>query len=557
MSTLAPMLGRRALIDYARRPLNLVLLVVVPVVLVFVWGGTLADYSRLWGGTGSSPTIEAATAGWAASALAGLAGFFQVTGSREADRRLASATGRTGQVLVGRLVASLGLAVLAAVGGLAALAVRTGITDPLRVIAATSLITIIYLAIGILVGTTVRSEMNGALIVTLVWVFDVFFGPLLGPSSSPVTRVFPLHYPTLMLIGQDSSHAGLWAQLGWTLAWVIGLSALAVIRLAAIIRPHPNRKSGSKSHIVPAAFTDEPTPQRLNPTQCLTVEPSRTRRLRSGMGLRVPAIAVLVAGFREHRRNRILWVLLVVVPVIFIGMAIVVTVTTPGPITLNEGSRHYVALVSERRIHAAIMVPVTSAFLSGIIGLFVVTGSVAGDHRLVQAGFAPRQVLGGRLVVIGAASAIATLVAVGVSAAWYPPQQWAIFVIANLLIGLTYALIGALVGPITGRLGGLYLVLLLAFVDVGLGQSVMTPGGPPAWGAFLPARGATRVMIDGAFTARFDEVGYLLVALAWLGVTLAVTAIVFRFKNAPSHLGGAAKAAVRLTQRGESGAHSC
>ena len=86
---------RRALADYARRPLNLVLLVAVPLVLVFVWGGTLADFSKLLGGNADRGQIEAATAGWAAAALAGLAGFFQVTGSRAADRRLAAAGRRT------------------------------------------------------------------------------------------------------------------------------------------------------------------------------------------------------------------------------------------------------------------------------------------------------------------------------------------------------------------------------------------------------------------------------------------------------------------------------
>ena len=64
--------------------------VVVPVAIVFVWGPSLADFSKLFGGSGDRAQIEAATAGWAAAALAGLAGFFQVTGARATDRRLAA-----------------------------------------------------------------------------------------------------------------------------------------------------------------------------------------------------------------------------------------------------------------------------------------------------------------------------------------------------------------------------------------------------------------------------------------------------------------------------------
>jgi hypothetical protein len=129
------------------------------------------------------------------------------------------------------------------------------------------------------------------------------------------------------------------------------------------------------------------------------------------------------------------------------------------------------------------------------------------------------------------ATVVATAVAVGVSGAWYAPHQWGIFAGANLLIALTYAMIGVLVGPLVGRLGGLYLILLLAFVDVGLGQSVMFAAGPPAWGAFLPARGASRVMLDGAFTARFDQAGYLMLGLGWLAAFTAATVVVFHTRT--------------------------
>ena len=138
-----------------------------------------------------------------------------------------------------------------------------------------------------------------------------------------------------------------------------------------------------------------------------------------------------------------------------------------------------------------------------------------------------RQVLAGRLGVIGAASVLTTAAAIAVSGALYAPDQWLAFATANLLIALTYAMVGVLVGPLTGRLGGLYLVLLLAFIDVGLGQTVMLPGGPPDWGAYVPARGASRMLIDGAFTIRFDELGGFLLSLGWLAALMIATAIVF------------------------------
>lgn len=235
---------------------------------------------------------------------------------------------------------------------------------------------------------------------------------------------------------------------------------------------------------------------------------------------------------RDYRRNRVLWALLVGVPAVFIGLAIIVTVDKPAPVDLIDGTSKFTALLSQRRIHAATMVPVTAAFLAGLTGLFVVTGTARGDRRLVLAGLEPRQVLGGRLGIIGGATVVTTAAAVTVSGAWYPPRQWVLFAGANLLIAATYAMIGVLVGPLTGRLGGLYLILLLAFIDVGLGQTVMFPSGPPAWGALMPGRGASRVLIDAAFTGRFDEVGYLLLGFGWLSALTAAATVVFHRRTA-------------------------
>jgi hypothetical protein len=535
-STLTALVGKRAITEYTRRPLNLVLLVVVPVVLVYVWGPSLADFSKLLGGSGDRPQVEAATAGWAAAALAGLAGFFQVTEARATDRRLAAAGGRHVPVVAGRLGASFCLAMLAAAGGLFALAARTGITNPYRAVAATALIAIIYLALGVLVGTVVKTEMNGALLVTLAWVFDVFLGPAMGSGPSLATRVFPLHFPTLLLTGQVTGHAGKVGDVCWSFVWAAGLSTLAIYRLAKTTRSTPTPRAGivtrpvlAPKAVAPLATSPLPTTPSVTRRAIATI-PAATAVRPAPTSARL--MAVLRAGMREHRRNRVLWALLIVVPAVFIGMAIIVTLDVPGPIALVEGGRHFTALLSERRIHAATMVPVTSAFLAGLTGLFVSTGSTGGDRRLVLAGLRPRDVLAGRLGVVAAATVLTTAVAVVISGSWYPPRQWFVFAAANLLIALTYAMLGVLIGPLTGRIGGLYLMLLLAFIDVGLGQNVMLPSGPPSWGAFLPARGASRVMIDGAFTEHFDEMRYLLLGLAWLLVLIAATAEVFRRRTA-------------------------
>ena len=526
---------RRALLDYARRPLNLVLLVAVPTVIVMALSGELAAFSKLLSTTSSPTHLEVATAGWAAAMVAGLAGFFEVIGSRATDRRLAAATGRTTPVVAGRLGASAVLAVAAAAAALVALAARAGIVDPLRAVSAVLLVAIIYVAIGVLVGTLVRSEMNGALVVSVIWMLDVFVGAGLGGGSSVITRVFPLHFPTMVLTSQAAHHGGPIGDVGWSLIWAVGLSALAVARLALTTRPAKRTATapvlaGEPALQASAASRSSVPVAKSSLLALVSVTVQRPPRRRPGLRKRPQSrlAAASRAAVRDYGRNRVLWVLLLVVPVLFIALAAEQTPTKLMPVGLVAGARHFTAIISLRQVHAAEMASVASALLAGIAGLFIVTGSVDGDRRLVLAGFRPRQVLAGHLGVVAGAATLTTALSLAVSAVFFSPLQWMQYAGAVLLIALTYAMIGVLLGPLTGRLGGLYLILVLAIVDVGYGQTVMFKPFPPTWGAFLPARGAGRLVLGGAFSAGSAQIGYLLLALGWLAALSAAAALVFR-----------------------------
>jgi hypothetical protein len=507
------LLTRRALLDYARRPLNVMLLLAVPAVLVIALGGELASFSKLLSTTAKPTHLDVATAGWAAAAVAGLAGFFQVSGARRVDRRLATASRRgAGPVLAGRLAAAGMLAVAAAATALLTLAARYGITDPGRAIPAVLMVAILYIAIGVLVGALVRTEMNGALLVSTIWMLDVFVGSGLGGGSSLIERFFPIHFPTMVLTNQAAQHGGPLTDLAWSLIWTIGLAGLAVIRLLVTTRPArgamrvraadaspatqpvPGRASGTSS--TTPATADPASAPAATPAAGCHLEPSRPHAWRPRCGQRCAT----------NRRNRVLWALLLIVPVTFVALAAAQTPTTLLPVSLLDGAHHSIALISLRQIHAGEMASIASALLAGVAGLFVVTGSADGDRRLVLAGFRPRQVLAGHLAVIGGAAVLTAAVSLAVSVAFFSPRLWPEYLGADLLIALTYAMIGVLLGPLVGRLGGLYLLLLLSMVDVGYGQSVMFHPLPPGWGAFLPTRGAGRLLLDGSFTHRLRAV---------------------------------------------------
>ncbi len=517
---------RRALADYARRPLNLVLLVAVPAVIVVALAGDLANMSKLLSATAKPGHLEVATAGWAAAAVAGLAGFFQVVSSRAADRRLASIPRAARSVVAGRLVAGVGLAAAAAAAASVALAIRGGMVDPARAVPTVGLVAVLYVAIGALVATLVRSEMNGALIVSVIWMLDVFVGSGVGGSTAAFTRFFPLHFPTMILTGQAAHHSGPLTNLGWSLIWTVGVAALAAARFASTTRPahHARRVATVTAGPLAAVGTVDAAPR---PPTSETAQRSLTPTAPTP---RIPgskAGAGLWAALREYRRDRVLWVLLAAVPVLFVALAAAQTPTKPMPVALTDGARHFTAMISLRHIHAGEMASIASALLAGIAGLFVVTGSAGGDRRLALAGFKPRQILAGHLGVIAAAAVITSTVSLSISAVFFTPRLWVEYAGADLLIALTYAMIGVVAGPLVGRLGGLYLLLLLSIVDVGYGQTVMFGPTPPAWGAFLPGRGAGRLLLDGSFTNGFEQYGNLLLGLGWLAALGAAAVVVF------------------------------
>jgi len=223
-----------------------------------------------------------------------------------------------------------------------------------------------------------------------------------------------------------------------------------------------------------------------------------------------------------------MWVLVVGLPGPFISASIAVTPEDPTPVELIEGGKRGLSIISMADVHGAVMVPTTIGFLASLAGLFVILDSADADRRLSLTRFRTNEILAVRMVVIAAASLVATVVSIAVTALSFDAVSWPVFVLANMMVALTYATIGVIAGPIFGRLGGLYVLLVLPFIDIGLAQNAMFDAAPPAWGRYLPAHGAVRVMVDGAFTPTFDEAGALVLALGWLAALTAIAVLVFR-----------------------------
>ena len=492
----APFVGR-FLADYARNPVNLLMLVVVPTVFVGVASGSLAEAAKLLGGPGG-PAVATATAGWAAGFLAGLAMYFQMASARDADRRLVLAGMRATRLVSARLISGLALALLVTGVSLAALALRTGIEEPSRAVAGTAMFALIYLAIGAVVGVRVRNPVNGAVVILFVWILDVFFGPALGSPDRISTRWLPTHFVTLWMVDLPSRHGGRLGDLGWALAWTAG--ALLVCWTAAVHGTRTARRRGAR-------------------------RPGNAAVQLFG-GVRM--------GLRDYGRNPVLWALLAVVPLVFVLLATAVTPDQQTTIPLQEKGRTVLNTFRLPDVHAGTMTPIAVGSLAALAGLFIVLDAGAGDQRLVLAGYRKGTLLSARLIVIGVAVLLVSVVSLAITAAVFDARQWAVYAAGTVLLAATYGMVGVAIGPVFGRVAGVFVAFVIPFLDLGIGQSPMLRAQPPAWAELMPGYGASRVLLDGGLTDTFDRAGSLLLALGWLTALGLLGALLWIRPTAPA-----------------------
>lgn len=478
------LLTRSFIIEYVRNPVNLTMLVLVPLVFVLVAAGSIADAMQLLRGRPGMAT-QTATAGWAAGFLSGLAMYFQIRSARAADKRLLLAGLRVSRLLAARAGTGLLMAGLVSLVALIALVARTGIDHPGRVIVGTLMFALIYLAIGALVGVAVSNPVNGAVVILLIWLLDVFVGPAGSGGDYVFTRWFPTHFVTLWMAGTPSHHAGRLGDLGLSLVWVIGALVVAGAVVAA----------GSRT--------------------------AHSRQRSSGQ-----LLTALRFGVVDLSRNPVLLVLLAIVPAAFVLLAkattparrIVVAVTENG-VTANQ-------LFWFPDIHGGVMAPIGIGALAALVGMFVVVDAAGGDARLRLAGYRTGVVLAARLGVVVVAAIVITAATMLVTATVFDAKQWAGYAGANLLAAATYALIGVIIGPLLGKVAGVFVAFLIPFLDLGIIQSPMLRPEPQQWAHFLPGYGVTKVLFDTGLTTHFTQIAPLMIGMAWLGGLLVLAAVI-------------------------------
>ena len=238
-----------------------------------------------------------------------------------------------------------------------------------------------------------------------------------------------------------------------------------------------------------------------------------------------PRIATSMA-FRDQRRRPLVLILLVIVPAYVVTRSIAITQPTPRRIGLPGGA---VVTTTMRDLHGAVMAGTAIAFVAALVGVFVMQSALQADRRLIVAGFRPAEAIAARLLVLLAATMLVVAVSALATAAYFTPASWPALVAAWILLGTTYAAIGALAGAALGKLAATYLVLFLAMTDLGIVQNPMFGTGTPGrFAPLLPGYEASRVMIDGAFSTSFHTATDLLLALTWLATLAFIVYVTLR-----------------------------
>lgn len=241
--------------------------------------------------------------------------------------------------------------------------------------------------------------------------------------------------------------------------------------------------------------------------------------------------AITIGLLRQYQRSIFLLVLLVTVPFVFITLSYYITESEPVQIFVTESGSRVSLTRMMPDVHAAIMVPIAVAFLGGIVGLFVMLDASKSDSRLIVAGLSALAVASSRLVIILALTLIITVVSIAVTLMNFSPGDLLGFVAGNLLVGISYAFIGAIAALIIGRLGGAYFMFFLPMVDVGIFQDPMFVSGDQSlWMKLLPGYGGTRMVIDAGFTGAMDDWPALAAGVLWAVALGIVACALFMFK---------------------------
>ncbi len=225
-----------AIREFVREPVNLLLLVALPPLIVTTYGSMMSALPRMPYMT-TPPDTLGAMAGtlFVAAFLPGVIGLFQVISARRADNRLTLAGFPRSTLFVSRMLAMVVASLLTASISLGVLLTQTEVASPVPAFLTLAFVGVIYGLVGMLIGAVLPRELEGSLVLIFFADMDEALASGIIQTDSAITKAFPLHYPHKLfsaavdgsgIAGSDAFAAGAYgiALLVVTLGVYIGLT---------------------------------------------------------------------------------------------------------------------------------------------------------------------------------------------------------------------------------------------------------------------------------------------------------------------------------------------
>lgn len=215
--------------QYARQPINLVLLVVLPPLLVLALASAISTFSGVLGGNLNEATGAGVAALWAAALLAASASFFLIGASRHADERLLIAGLRPAALDAAHAAGGAILALATGTVGFSIVMATREVASPFDLWAGVVLGAIAYEALGATLTSFIRGDLEGSFVIILVFMLDAFVAGPLGGASGFWPNLFPLHHPSQVVIDAVlHGDVDRW-RYAWVAAYTCALIAVSVL----------------------------------------------------------------------------------------------------------------------------------------------------------------------------------------------------------------------------------------------------------------------------------------------------------------------------------------
>lgn len=231
---------RLRLAELARQPLTLGMLILLPPVVIEMYGIAVASFPQLPSLKADPATIGRVTGTlFSVAFLAGLIGLFQVISARKGDERVAIAGFPRRIMLASRLVTMLVVSLAGAVVAFLVFNLRVAVSDPLMAFWTLTLAGLVYGLLGVIIGTLIPQPQEGSIVLVFMADLDNALSsglfPLTASISLPVigeiaiTDVVPLYHPHKLFVSAVLKGKLATEHMLPVLGWIGGLLLVAFL----------------------------------------------------------------------------------------------------------------------------------------------------------------------------------------------------------------------------------------------------------------------------------------------------------------------------------------